>query len=309
MIPSSASFPAPFRLLAGLFLVSIATAADDTLSLDNGVATVKIDRARGGAITWISPAGGPNLINLHDLGRLVQQSYYAGTKLDRRAEGQSPHWSPWQWNPIQGGSFINKPGIVERFESRAGVLHSRTVPKLWDMPDETAECVMEQWSAFEPGLPNSIRVTNTLTIRRSADDRWGNAVPHHQELPAIYLVRAFAEARILQEDGTWTDYPMPALRDKGWGRPAVPARAMAFYRADGLGFAIYSPESDTTWNCGVTGTSRSADPRHADTTHVAPIATVRLDRDTTYTFRYWMILGTKTEIDAALARLTARPSE
>jgi len=281
-------------LVALLAFVSIASA--ESLSLNNDVATVKIDRTRGGAITWVSVSGGTNLINLHDLGRLVQQSYYAGTALDRRPEGQSPHWSPWTWNPVQGGSFIATPSFVEKLASRNGVLHSLTRPKLWDMPDETAACTMEQWTEFEPGQPNVIRVTNTLVIRRPAADRWGDATARHQELPAIYLVRAFATARIYEGAGRWTDFALPALAKKGWGRPVAPKRAMAFFRADGLGFAIYSPAADATWNSGVTGTSRSADPKHADTTHVAPIATVTLDRDSSYTFRYWLLLGDATTL-------------
>ncbi len=288
-------------LVAFLTLVSIASA--ESLSLTNGVATVKIDRTRGGAITWVSVSGGTNLINLHDLGRLVQQSYYAGARLDRRAEGQSPHWSPWTWNPVQGGSFIATPGLVEKFESRDGVLHSLTRPKLWDMPDETSACTMEQQTEFEPGQHNVIRVTNTLVMHRPADDRWGDAKPNHQELPAIYLVRAFATARIYEGEGRWTDFELPALSKIGWGRPVVPKRAMAFFRADGLGFAIYRPAADDTWNSGVTGTSRSADPKHADTTHVAPIATVTLDRDSTYTFRYWMLLGDAATLARDLDKL------
>jgi hypothetical protein len=301
MTPSPSPFSIFFRLLAFLTLVSIASA--ESISLDSGVATVKIDRTRGGAITWVSVSGGTNLINLHDLGRLVQQSYYAGARLDRRAEGQSPAWSPWTWNPVQGGSFAHAPGILDKFESRDGVLHSLTRPKLWDMPDETAACTMEQQTEFEPGQRNIIRVTNTLVIRRPADDRWGDAKPNHQELPAIYLVRAFSTARIYEGEGRWTDFPMPALSAKGWGRPVAPRRAMAFFRADDLGFAIYSPAADATWNSGVTGTSRSADPKHADTTHVAPIATVTLDRNATYTFRYWMLLGDATTLASDLDKL------
>ncbi len=289
-----------------LFLALVSLIRADTLSLDNGDTTVKIDRTRGGAITWISTSGGPNLINLHDLGRLVQQSYYAGARLDRRSEGQSPEWSPWTWNPVQGGSFAHAPGILEKFESREGVLHSLTRPKLWDMPDETAACTMEQQTEFEPGHRNVIRVTNTLVIHRPAGDRWGAAKPNHQELPAIYLVRAFSTARIYEGAGRWTDFPLPALSSKGWGRPAVPRRAMAFFRADGFGFAIYSPAADATWNSGVTGTSRSSDPLHADTTHVAPIATVTLDRDTTYTFRYWMLLGDAATLSPNLDELIKR---
>ncbi len=70
--------------------------------LDNGVIRIGIDKRYGGAIVYAAAAGSTeNLINIHDKGRQIQQSYYAGRSLDRRADGQSPHWSPWTWNPVQ----------------------------------------------------------------------------------------------------------------------------------------------------------------------------------------------------------------
>jgi hypothetical protein len=78
--------------------------AADLLTIDNGSAKVGIDREKGGAITWLSsPAYSQNIVNIADPGRLIQQSYYAGRRLDRTQEGQSKSWSPWSWNPIQGG--------------------------------------------------------------------------------------------------------------------------------------------------------------------------------------------------------------
>jgi hypothetical protein len=98
-------------------------AAAGELSIENSRVTVKIASHCGGAITWISQKRGPNLVNTYDVGRLIQQSYYAGAALDLRNLGQSPSWSPWPWNPIQGGSFKGSPSIVEEFTSKNGVLY------------------------------------------------------------------------------------------------------------------------------------------------------------------------------------------
>ena len=78
--------------------------AADLLTIDNGSVKVGIDREKGGAITWLSSDAYPhNTVNIADPGRLIQQSYYAGRSLDRTSAGQSKAWSPWPWNPIQGG--------------------------------------------------------------------------------------------------------------------------------------------------------------------------------------------------------------
>ena len=74
------------------------------LITDNGVLKVILDLTRGGAISYVSLSGrNRNLVNIHDEGRYIQQSYYAGNSLNRQADGQSPRWSPWKWNPIQVG--------------------------------------------------------------------------------------------------------------------------------------------------------------------------------------------------------------
>src|SRR5258706_9722072 len=47
--------------------------------LDNGTIRLGVDLERGGTITYLAASGGgANLINSHDFGRMVQQSYYAG---------------------------------------------------------------------------------------------------------------------------------------------------------------------------------------------------------------------------------------
>lgn len=173
---------AKVRVFAFVILLSgfMAAAMAKELTIRSSVLTVKVDSRFGGAITWISGKRGLNLVNTYDLGRLIQQSYYAGSLLDRKTEGQSPSWSPWSWNPIQGGSFKSVPAIVEELTSKEGVLYGRIRPKLWDMPDETAAAVMEQWTEFEPNMPDVIRVTNKIVCQRPASDKWGAAAAHHQ---------------------------------------------------------------------------------------------------------------------------------
>ena len=117
--------------------------AADLLTLDNGTVRIGIDRARGGAITWLSWSAHPkNMVNSADPGRLIQQSYYAGLRLDRKADGQSTNWSPWTWNPIQGGGVSSWARVTEFKRLDGHTLYGETVPKLWDMPNEEAAALM-----------------------------------------------------------------------------------------------------------------------------------------------------------------------
>ncbi len=289
---------------AGAIALLAATSPAAQLELNNGTLKVRTDNTYGGAIVWLSTANSTmNFVNLADHGRLIQQSYYAGANRNRLAEGQSPAWTPWSWNPVQAGSFNNTRSIVDSFSLNNGVLYSWTRPKLWDMPNETAQAVIKQWTQFEPGMSQVIRVNNQLACLRSNTDAWGGPVNRHQELPACYFIRALNRAKIYNGGGSWSDYAYPLLSSSGWGRPNPPTKAMAFFLQNDFGIGIYCPRSTTAWNCGATGTSASTDPYHGDTMHVAPLATVALDRMTQFTYSYWIVMGNQATIRARLDQL------
>ncbi|MCU0748179.1 MAG: hypothetical protein MUF13_01395 [Akkermansiaceae bacterium] len=292
------------RLMVAAALLSTATANAAQLELNNGTLKIRTDNTYGGSIVWLSTAAGSlNLVNIHDRGREIQQSYYAGANLTR--SGQIPNYSPWSWNPVQAGSYSGTPSIVDSFSLNNGILYSWTRPKLWDVPNETAQAVIKQWTQFEPGMSQVIRVTNQLVCLRSNNDAWGSPANRHQELPACYFIRALNRAKIYNGNGSWSDYNYPLLSSNGWGRPNPPKKAMAFFLANDFGVGIYSPASTTAWNCGATGTSASTDPTHADTMHVAPLATLAFDRQTQFTFNYWIVMGNQATIRTRLDQLLA----
>jgi hypothetical protein len=276
--------------------------SDDLLLLDNETIKVGIDRTKGASITWLSWKNHPkNAVNIHDPGRLIQQSFYAGASLDRTSQGQSKAWSPWPWNPIQGGG-VGSWARVSVFEQTQTHLHAETIPKLWDMPDEEADAVMRQWTSFERGMPNVVVVKCEFVSQRMNDDRWGPGVPRHQELPACYFTRHFDNAKSYLGNGLWrTEVATPG---PPWHRAAPPQHAMAFFEAGGEGIGIYSPASDQAWNFGPHGNGNSDDPRAGPCVHVAPIGMSTLEPRVTYRFRYWMILGTEKQIASRLDQLT-----
>lgn len=278
------------------------------LFIDNGVARVGIDREMGAAITHLSSAGSRgNAVNIHDPGRLIQQSYYAGYRLDRTADGQSPAWSPWTWNPIQGGGVGSWAKVTTFEKTSEGQLSSETIPKLWDMPDEEAEAVMRQWTAFEPGMENVVVVRCEFECRRQIDDQWGPAVARHQELPALYFTRSFSKFKSYLGGGEWRDESQPI--GPPWGRAEPPLNVMACINEEGQGIAIFSPAATGHWNFGPHGGGSSADSKAAPCIHVAPIAKVELGPRSTLRYRYWIVLGTEAEIVTAIDDLLAIYSE
>ncbi len=294
------------RMIAVLPMISMCLQAaemkrpkSELLTIENKAVKIGIDRSMGASITWLSWQAHPeNIINIHDPGRLLQQSYYAGKNLDRQAEGQSKHWSPWSWNPIQGGG-VNSWARVSVFKkNNEGGLYAETIPKLWDMPDEEAAAVMQQTCQFEPEMPNVIQVHNLLICKRKTDDRWGAAVPRHQELPACYFNRQFENFFIYLGEGKWE--AVTQALGPPWGKAYPKLNAMACFDAQGQGVGLFSPVATNHWNFGPVGKlSPTAKPTDNPCVHMAPIATVRMGPQTTLDYRYWLVVGSKAEIVAS----------
>lgn len=281
--------------------------ATELLTLSSEDVTVGIDRDKGGAITWLSSrAYSENIVNIADPGRLIQQSYYAGHSIDRTSEGQHKSWSPWPWNPIQGGG-VGSGGDqgtwsqVRVFEKNQDGLYSETIPKLWDMPDEKAEALMRQWTSFEPNLSGVVRVRCEFESKRRRGDRWSDMKRRPQEVPACYFTRNFANVRSYLGNGKWRreiQSPGPP-----WGHATPPRKAMAMFDSSGCGVAVFSPASEANWNYGPHGSGLSDDPSDGPCMHVAPIDRTQLKHNSIYRYRYWLVVGDQSEIASRLDSL------
>jgi hypothetical protein len=284
-----------------------ATVAPYTSSLDNGIVKVGIDADIGGAISYLSPSGSStNLINTHDRGREVQQSYYAGLDLDRLAEGQHPSWSPFAWNPIGAGDAYGNKATVIDSTITSEALYVKTQPLLWDMRAERCECFFETWITLEG---NRVRVHNKLTTSRT-DNRW-TVVPRDQELPATYPIAAFP--RVVSYTGSdpftddaTSDIPAPPEGEywvaewnttESWG---------ACVNASNFGIGVYTP-GRIRLHGGLYG-SPDGTSTSSDTCYLGPREKVPLDKTSTFEYDYWLILGTVDQIRQEVYALhTATP--
>lgn len=274
----------------------------DLSIIDNGVVRIGMDANKGGSITWISSESYPqNIVNYADPGRLIQQSYYAGDPLDRTSEGQWKAWSPWTWNPIQGGGVGSWARATRCEKTGALELYSECTPKLWDMPDEDAEAIMRQWVEFEDGLPAAIRVRCQFQSLRKQHDRWGATRVRHQEVPACYFVRSFSDVRTYRGKSNWEINEAPL--GPPWSKTSPPQNAMAFFSEQGQGIALYSPTADGHWNYGPHSNGKSVDPKAKPCMHVAPISSVQLAPRSLYEYRYWLVVGDQATIERCLDQL------
>ena len=268
-----------------------------TTSISNGVLEVGVSSSYGGAITWLSLAGANrNLINNHDKGRQIQQSYYAGLETDRLAEGQRPNWSPWPWNPVQAGDSYNNPSLMLDETTDGEEIYIRVQPLLWDMNNELAEAHFESWIRLEG---NIVKVRNRLTCFRT-DDFW-DVVPRHQELPAVITIGALSTLYTYDGDSPFTRAPLtiiPPVTGGGfpWSYWGAGEKWAAHVDENLWGIGVYYADTEEFIG-GFFGTP-PGETADNPTGYISPLRTIALDKDTVFEYEFDLIVGTLNEIRA-----------
>ncbi len=277
--------------------ISDLCAQQKVLTADTGIIKVEMDLARGGAISHISTSGSDrNLVNIFDKGRYIQQSYYAGRTLDRTKDGQSERWSPWSWNPIQVGDAYGNHAEILDFQQTNDTLYSKCVPMLWDMNNEPAEAIMEQWTILKD---NVIEVHNKLSCHRT-DTIYGLDISNDQELPAVYPISDLENLYTYIGNSPFTNdslsHPTVVNLASGfWGiYPKVSEHWMAFVDDDMHGMAVYNPQC-LRFLAGMSG-----EPGHeaidASTSYIAPVKKAILNTNSVYEYSYYIIIGSLKNI-------------
>ena len=297
-------------ILSGMFFITACTGQTEMpvksdfpneLVADNGTLTVKFDLTRGGAISWISNSGSNrSLVNVADEGRYIQQSYYAGKSLNRKADGQSPNWSPWPWNPIQvGDAFRNRAKILDYKQSKDS-LYVKCIPMQWDMNNQPAEAEMEQWT-FLNG--NILTIKNRLTCHRT-DNIYGDSIVCDQELPAVYPVSALKNLFMYDGNAPFTNAPLKQLEviklaSGFWGRyKNVPENWMAFVDDKHFGMAVYNPQC-IEFLAGMAG-EPGKEAMDNSTSYIAPIKKEIIAKNCIYEYKYYIIIGSLNELRDAI---------
>lgn len=292
-----------------LFIFPAMMSGQDEVSITNGRITVRQDLSRGGAISFISGGGSNrNLVNIYDEGRYIQQSYYAGCKVNRIGAGQSPSWSPWNWNPIQGGNFARCRARILNHNVTDSTIYVSCVPMLWDMDNAEADAVMEQWTEIEG---NVIKVRNRIAID-SIPDIYRPYRANDQEIPAVYPISSLNILHTYIGDRPWTGEKTVTpevielkenMKDSFWGRyPDIPEKWMAFTDKSGFGMGIYSPRA-TRFLAGRYTSDTTGGDKSLSTSYIAPLTTMKLRPGSVCEYDYYIILGDIGEIRKEIYRI------
>lgn len=288
-----------FFILLVFAALSISAQNNTFVELNNDKLLLKFDLSRGGVIAYISKANDSrNIVNTFDEGRYVQQSYYAGKSLDRKAEGQSPAWSPWPWNPIQVGDYYFNRAKILANKKYNDTMYVKCIPMLWDMNNKPAEATIEQWTTIKD---NVIWTRNRLTCHRT-DTIYGEGRACDQELPAVYPISALKNlytyfGKKPFKGKALTNTKVVLLSSGFWGRylnDTVSEKWMAFVNDSLWGLGVYCPIADN-FIAGMAG-KPGFETKDESTSYIAPIKKVVLNKNSVYEYEYYLIVGTLNEI-------------
>jgi len=274
-------------------LFCAAQAEDSWRYVGNEHVRVGVDLARGGGIGYFSAGDSGNLINNHDTGRFIQQSYYGDPDGSRWAN------RPWVYNPVQGGSYNNNPAQVTDFNNEDGTLYTRTIPCNWARPGQNCpEAIMEQWITTADQVAH-IRFKLTYTGPDHA--------PRHQEMPAVFVDYIFTQLALYDGDQPWTGGELTLLDVQ----PTAPPRNarvrstehwFAYVDPTGRAIGVYTPGTSDLTYYRFRGDRRTG-PNAGACSYFAPIRTFALTQGLVVEYDVYLTLGTLQEVRARFAAI------
>ncbi|MHB8339003.1 MAG: hypothetical protein ACYDEE_16430 [Ignavibacteriaceae bacterium] len=291
-------------IIIGMFSLPKLNAQPTELTADNGILKVKLDLTRGGAISYISLSGSNrSLVNIHDEGRYIQQSYYAGNAVNRIAAGQNPSWSPWSWNPIQVGDSYGNRAKILAYKQNGDTLYTECIPMLWDMNNMPAEAEMEQWNILEG---NVLKVHCKITCHRT-DNIYGENIADSQELPAVYPISALNNLYTYLgnapfKNDTIANPTVVNLSSGFWGRYTnVSEHWMAFVDSTKWGLGVYNPNC-RSFLAGMAG-NPGGGAQDGSTSYIAPTKKEIFNKNSVFEYDYYIIVGSLAEIRTKVYQL------
>ncbi len=275
------------------------------------IATIENDRYKAGVkLEW---GGGlcyfrdkqntayDNLLNCHDTGRLVQQSFYGPMEIEGYKNGVFMG-NKWRYNPVQGGDQYGNTSKLVALEQTKDTIRVVCRPLDWAQNDMPTQCY---YTSVYRLTENGLEVENT-----AIDFQLTPWTPCSQELPAFYTLSALSTFTFYDGGEPWTDGELREEKDlEFWaGKPAFVLKKgntenwSSWTDENGYGIGLYSPvaESLLAGRYMYNGTNKAEDD---PTNYVAPLAETLLAFDEPFTYTYYLTAGTVNEIRAVFKKL------
>lgn len=263
--------------------------------LENSLVKVGIDLNAGGAITFLSDSPtGENMINNYDLGRQLQTSLYSGP-IPYEVNGKKPHpsWPGLGWNPVQTGDVHNNPAqVVTHRKDSLNRLYVKTVPLIWPLLNEPADCQMEHWLELKN---NVIHVRSRTQVARRDTTQYQART---QEAPCVYLNGPYYRMVAYTGDKPFTnDALFEFNKEHSITDRYTTENWAALVNKAGRGVGIFR-RNEFRFISGFFGATGIGGERDGDTAYLTAAPFNVMDHNTVYEFEYDIVVGSIEQIRA-----------
>ena len=283
-------------ILAITSLAATHARAEKISRLDNGVIQIGVDLDHGGTITLLARSkGGENLINAHDLGRQIQQSYYSGPTPYGQAH---PAWKNWPWNPIGTGDVYGHASRVLKHTNDGRSLEVKSIPMQWALDNVPGKCEFETLITLDGP---TARVRCRLVNHRADKTQYP---AHDQELPAVYTIGKLHRLFTYEGDEPFTNRPLKRIKNAGppWSSWRASENWAALVDDQGFGVGVIHP-GVYSFIGGFHDKPGQGGPKDNPTGYISPLRREILDHNIVYEYDYFLTLGTLDQIRAVATAL------
>lgn len=296
-------------MIYGLSAESVKYSAKTARYIENAKFKLGVKLNWGGAVNYLEDktaniSGLKNLINQHDTGRLLQQSYYGVRQNDEFTPGTS-FGQTWRYNPVQGGDqFQHESRLIDLTETDNSI-YVKSQPLDWAKNNYLMPCYMENTYAV---YGDYIRVDNRFVDFSGYDHPVAG-----QELPAMYVVNYLNRFYRYDGDDPWTDeelffnddlkfwgpypdecdYPFDDGNTETWGAFINPD--------DNFGIGLYVPNVDR-FTAGRNDFNNSKSDVNDFTNYMCATNKIKIIPFTPFEYSYLITTGSADEIRAVFKR-------
>ena len=283
----------------------------NTYYLENDRFKVGINLAWGGGINYVEDKtkkvkGVTNLVNSHDTGRLIQQSYYGTAGNDEYQPGTFMN-NRWVYNPVQGGDRCGNASRLIDFKITESSVYIKSQPQDWSQDNYLTPSYMENTYTV---TDEYIRVDNRFV------DFSGWEHPYTgQELPALYTISYLSRFTWYDGSEPWQDKELSYRDDLNfWGEAKYVADCTKKMKTsntetwcawtnpnDDFGLGIYVPNVDL-FKAGRYSFNNSKKDSDDATNYVAPYNTLKMISYKPIEYSYLLTTGSVLQIRAAFKK-------
>ena len=305
--------PAAFTL-AGLVTENMEKPAG-TVYVENSRFKLGVDLSWGGAVSYLadkscSVDGLTNLVNKHDTGRLIQQSFYGVQQNEEYTPGISFDVT-WRYNPVQGGDqYGNASRLIDVVITETSI-YIKAQPQDWALNNALTPSYMENTYTL---YDDRVQVDNRFTDYSGWEHPFSG-----QELPAFYTVSYLDTFVWYNGEDSWTGDTLSSKGDLPfWGDYAGECTFTLREKntetwcawvsgADDYGLGVYAPNIDQL-KAGRYEFDGSKSDVANSTGYVAPVNVLKMVSFKPIEYSYLLAAGSTAEIARSLPKRRISPT-